>query len=233
MAIIDIAPCELPGLAAQAEPLAGLLRDDDAMQRLYRVAERGARWPRGSLRVREIVTDVIEDMAIGDTVCDPERPLVPQVRDEVRRRAKRERRGAPRVSFIELGDAPASALIADADQHSGSRDAPDVPDAAALVRSIREQARGDVPVLQLLAFYERGIVARRDVLRAGMKPWVYRAARERLTAYAAIAVAGASITDEVLPQLDPLQLDPHDAATTLSIGPAHGSVPAALTPFGW
>jgi len=59
----------------------------------------------------------------------------------------------------------------------------------ALVRSIRDQPDNDAPVLRLLALYERDIVLRRDVLRAGMKPWIFRYARKQLSQYAAAALA--------------------------------------------
>ena len=51
-------------------------------------------------------------------------------------------------------------------------------------------------MLQLLALYERDIVLRRDVLRAGMKPWIFRYARKRLSQYAAAALARSHMTED-------------------------------------
>ena len=107
------------------------MRDADAMQQLYRVAERHGQLLRDSLLARELVTDVIEDMFVGEVTCDLARTLAPQIERHVRRRANRrrkanrpgrKRRGALRSEFIPLEEAPRSALVADLPQ--------DAPDAA-------------------------------------------------------------------------------------------------------
>jgi hypothetical protein len=49
-----------------AHALASRMRDVEAMQRLYRVAERHGRLPRDSLRARALVADVLEGMVRQD-----------------------------------------------------------------------------------------------------------------------------------------------------------------------
>ena len=180
------------------ESLAAYMRDADAMQQLHRLAERHGRLPRDSVLARELVADVIEDMFMGEVRCDLERTLAPQIEWHVRRRANRlrkvnrsvrGRRGALRPEFIPLDDVPRSALVANPP--------PDALDAAEVASRIRELARDDEAVQQLLALYDRGVVLRRDVLAAGMTEWIYRAARDRLTEYAVLAISATS-TAEVL-----------------------------------
>jgi hypothetical protein len=162
------------------------LDDTEAMAGLYRLAEAYARVPCDSLVARELVWEAVEDLLTGDTPRHSE-PLPAQLRAEVRRRANRVRRGARAQETIVPIDDAASALIADAepDEHSAT-------DPADLVIRIREYARGDDAVQQLLALYDRGLVSRRSALHAGMTTWGYRAARERLVAYAHLAVSAAS-----------------------------------------
>jgi hypothetical protein len=174
--------------AAQAvtAELAAQLEDADAMAGLYRLAEAYARVPRDSLVVRELVWEVVEDLLTGDTPRNSE-PIPAQLRAEVRRRANRVRRRArAQETIVPIEDA-ASALIADVEP-----DEPSAPEPADLVIRIREYARGDDAVQQLLALYNRGLVSRRSALHAGMTTWGYRAARERLVAYAHLAVSAAS-----------------------------------------
>jgi hypothetical protein len=177
------------------ESLSAFVRDAAAMQQLYRLAERSGRLPRDAIEAREVVTDVIEDIFMEEAKCDPERELAPQVARHVRRRASRlrkanrpggKRRGPLRPEFIPLDKAPASALVVHpSPEHAAEDD--NAIDPAELAEHIRALARDDGQVQQLLALYDRGIVARRDVLDAGMTDWVYRAARERLTRYGDLA----------------------------------------------
>jgi hypothetical protein len=92
--------------------------------------------------------------------------------------------------LVALEKAPTSALVIDAPQESHEDDQGLDPEE--LVSRIREHARQDQPAQQLLALYVRGIISRRDVLKNGMTAWTYRAARERLAAYAATAAYGAA-----------------------------------------
>ncbi len=197
---------ESPALHQRCDSFQTLLHDFAVMQRLHRTAERHARLPPGSPQADELVMEAAEDMIMGDVPCDVDGSLATQLHDEVRRRANRLRRDPQRASFISLDEAPASALIADPDQEGTSRDELGVPDAPALVRSIRDQAHNDAPVLQLLALYERDIVLRRDVLRAGMKPWIFRYARKRLSQYASAALARSHMTEDA-----PLREEPQPA----------------------
>ena len=130
--------------------------------------------------------------------CDLERTLAPQIERHVQRRANRlrktnrlgrRRRGALRAEFIPLNEVPRSALVADPPQ--------DAPDAAEVAPRIRDLARDDEAAQQLLAFYDRGVVLRRDVLAAGMTEWVYRAARDRLAGYAVLAISAVSTAEPV------------------------------------
>ena len=171
--------------------LTAILDDDKAMSRLYRTAEMGARLPGNSTTVRELAWDVVGDVLLGEVACDLARDLYPQLEDEVRRRANRVRRDMQRAAFIPLDKAPADALVLDAEPHGTEVDEGSAPDAAELVARIREYARDDDAVLQLLEHYERGLVPRREVLGNGMTQWAYRAARERLAAYAAMAANAA------------------------------------------
>ncbi len=201
-----------------AESLAAYMRDVDAMQQLHRVAERHGRLTRDSLLARELVTDVIEDMFMGEVKCDAERELAPQIERHVLRRANRlrkanrpgrKRRGEPRPEFVPLDEVPKSALVGDPPQ--------DAPDAAEVVSRIRELARDDEAAQQLLALYDRDVVLRRDVLAAGMTEWVYRAARDRLAGYAVLAIAAASTAD---PVAEPPGAAEAALPAMLAIGPA-------------
>ncbi len=175
--------------------LDALLRDAEAMATLHRTAERYARVRRGSWEAGDLVWDAIGDLLLGGLPCDLARPLGPQLEHEVRRRAnrwhrgKRPRRELRQPVFVGLEKAPTSALVLDAPQETD--DIGQGPDPEELVSRIREQARHDEPALQLLALYSRGIVSRRDVLNSGMTAWAYRAAKERLVAYATTAAAAA------------------------------------------
>lgn len=183
------------------EALAAHMRDVESLQQLHRLAERHGRLTRDSLLARELVADVIEDMFMGEMKCDPERMLAPQIERHVLRRANRlrkanrpsrRRRGAPRLELIPLDEVPRSALAAEPPQ-----DSPDAPGAAEVVSRIRELASDDDAAQRLLAFYGRDVVLRRDVLAAGMTEWGYRAARDRLAGYAALATSSASMAEPV------------------------------------
>jgi hypothetical protein len=171
--------------------LTALLDDDEAMARLYRTAEAYSRVPGDSPIVRELVWDVVGDVFLGDVTCDLARALSPQLEGEVRRRANRVRRDARRTTSIPVDKAPADALVLEAEPHITEVDEDSAPDVAELVTGIREYARDDDAVLQLLEHYERGLIVRREVLGARMTQWCYRAARERLATYAAMVEAAA------------------------------------------
>lgn len=171
--------------------LTALLDDDKAISRLYRTAEMCTPVPGYSTTARELVWDVVGGVFLGDVPCDLGRDLLPQLEDAVRRRANRVRRDAQRAAFIPLDEAPADALAIDGEPHGTEVDEDSAPEAAELVARIREYAREDDAVLQLLEHYEQGLVLRREVLGTGMTQWAYRAARERLAAYAAMAVTAA------------------------------------------
>ncbi|HEY0484464.1 MAG TPA: hypothetical protein VGD37_43385, partial [Kofleriaceae bacterium] len=170
------------------------LGDVAALAKLFRTAERYARVRRGSEVARELVWDAIGDLVLGDLTYDPERTVISQLEQAVRRRANRwrranrPRRDAPEPRTMALDKAPASAIVLEAPQQNLDGDH-QAADPAELVSLIREQARGDEPVRQLLALYDRGVFSRRDVLATGMTEWVYRAAKDRLVAYAATAAA--------------------------------------------
>lgn len=214
-----------PPSTGLAESLAAYVRDDEAMQHTYRLAERHGRLPRESFIAREVVADVIADMLMGDARCDPESTVSSQIEREVLRRAKRLRkanqprggqRHAPRLEFVPLEMAPIGALVIDAaEEEFGGGSA---PDAAELVFRIRELAREDDAVQQLVTLAERGIVLRRDVLGAGMTEWVYRAARERLARYAEMALSAARPPRRTRPPSKPPSspgaVTPQDPATS-------------------
>ena len=154
--------------------LTALLDDGKAISRLYRTAEMCARLPGNSTTARDLVWDVAGDVFLGEVACDLALDLHPQLEDEVRRRANRVRRDAQRAAFIPLDEAPADALIIDAEPHGIEVDEDSAPEAAELVTRIREYAHDDDAVLQLLEHYERGLVLRREVLGNGMTQWSYR-----------------------------------------------------------
>jgi len=187
--------------SALAELLAAYVRDVEAMQQLHRHAEHHGGLLRNSPVAREVVADVIGDICMGDTRCDPDREIVPQLERYVARKARRLRKGnqtrskrreAQRLEFIALYEASASALMVDPLQKAFDDNG--AHDAAYMVVRIREYACEDEPVQQLLALYDRELVSRRAVLRAGMTEWAYRTARERLVQYAEMAAAAASAT---------------------------------------
>lgn len=186
--------------------LEALLRDADAMDSLHRTAARVAHVRRGSGQACDLVWDVLGGVLIGEPTCDLAQPLGPQLEREVRRRAKRwrrgkrPRRGSPQPVFVALEKAPPSALVLDAPQESHEDDQGLDPEE--LVSRIREQTRQDQTAQQLLALYGRGIVSRRDVLNSGMTAWTYRAARERLTTYAAAAATAAWTATSATPDPD-------------------------------
>lgn len=194
-----------------SEALATYARDPAAMVRVHRLAERHGSLPRGSFGAQELVTDVIEDVLFGDLTCDPELAIGPQVEKYVQRRAShlRNAESQPRVrgprksrrsarlrpTFVPLDDVPENALAIDAPQHQLHENKHDAIDSGELIALIREYARGDNPVEQLLALYDRKRYLRRDALEAGMSEWAYRTARSRLIRYgiaAALALAPSS-----------------------------------------
>jgi hypothetical protein len=188
-----------------AQALAAYVRDDDAMQRAQRLAERHGRLPQGSFAARELVTDVIGDMLTGDLKSKPEQAVAPQIEKHVQRWAnhlrhaqgpprdrgprKSRRRARQRPQFVPLDEAPASALVVDGPQHGLDREQEGVLDATEVVARIIAYARGDDAVRQLLELHDRGLHLRRDALDAGMTDWIYRAAWKRLTEYATAALA--------------------------------------------
>jgi hypothetical protein len=170
-----------------AQSIAELLRDPCVIRQLHRTAEREAWLPKDSVSARDLVADVIGELATGVLTCD-ERALEAQLVREVRRRAHRYRRAAERSMFMSLEEAPPSALI-EAKHEEARQDPSWGRDAAGVVERIRQLAANDAPVLQLLALHERGLSCRRHARIGGMSPSIYRRARERLVAYATNAIA--------------------------------------------
>jgi hypothetical protein len=179
--------------------LTALLGDQEAMRRLYGAAKI---YVRDTAVVHELVWDVVGDVQLGELTCDLARDLASQLAREVRRRAKRAQRDAARMVFVPLEKAPLDALIFDAEPEGTGADTCEAPDVIELVARIRDLAREDEAVLQLLGHYERGSFARRKVLGAGMTQWVYRAARERLVAYANKAAGTARTVENTSPAAD-------------------------------
>lgn len=163
-----------------------LLGDNEALGRLYRFAERTARLPSGSPLARAMIYDAVGDLLLGDDGCDAAATLEARLRSAVRRCARPQLRSTREIQVVPLDAAPDSALVIE----PAPSDAHIRPDAAELRTRIRAHARDDDAALQLLALYERGIVRRRDVLRAGMDAWRYPAAKQRLTRYATAALSG-------------------------------------------
>jgi hypothetical protein len=176
------------GRAVIRAALLALLNDKEAMSRLYSAAKT---YVRDAAIVHEMVWDVIGDVQLGDLTCDLASDLGSQLERKVRRRAKRARRDAARLVFVSLDEAPTDALIIDAELDGTGVGKYKALDITELVGRIRELACEDDAVLQLLGHYERGLTTRRKVLGAGMTQWVYRAARERLIAYADKAASAA------------------------------------------
>jgi hypothetical protein len=166
--------------------ITALLYNDGAMSRLYATAQR---YLHDAMAARELVWDVAGDLLLGDLTCDVARDLGSQLGREVRRRAKRARRDARRAVTVALEEAPADMLIIEAEPERAGQEADKSREAAEMVTRIRALACDDDAVLQLLGYYERDLVTRREVLGAGMTQWVYRAARERLVTYAGKAAA--------------------------------------------
>lgn len=196
-----------------AERLAAQMRDAERMQQLHQLAAKYARSSPDSPIAHEIVTDVIEDMLTGDASSDPARDILPQIVAHVIGRAKRRRKPnalplpdderprkrrhlSPPV-WVPLERAPPDALVSDTSAlRPGEGSHPDI-DPVELVGRIRHLAKDDEPALQLLALHERALkgrkrLMRRHVLQAGMTDWTYRAARERLLAYAATAASATA-----------------------------------------
>jgi hypothetical protein len=108
-----------PQLELIGESLAAYVGDREAMRRACRIAERYGRLPRDSYLARELVADVIHDLAVGDLRCDPIRPIAPQLERYVQRRGARLRepenlRRPRRPRFVPLDEAPGEALSVDA-----------------------------------------------------------------------------------------------------------------------
>ena len=62
---------------ARTQCLVAYMRNEGAMMGLYRIAERYAHVPRGSLIAKEIVSDVIEEMWAGDVNVPDTSELAP------------------------------------------------------------------------------------------------------------------------------------------------------------
>lgn len=183
-----------------AQSVADVLRDEQAIGFLHRVAEWRAYLPRGSPHAEDIVSDAICAMLNGQIVCSGD-AIAAELAREVGRRADAYQRAAERSVAVSLDDVPSNALIdesADEEAEVPRRDASDV------VERLRALAIADVPVLRLLEIREQGLVRRQDAWGIGMTPKVYRGARERLATYASraaaaslAALAGESRTTEV------------------------------------
>ncbi|MGH9886651.1 MAG: hypothetical protein ACREBE_14045 [bacterium] len=189
--------------AQLGDGLAAYRRDTVAMDRVHRLAEAHGRWPRDSYLAREVVTDVIGDIFVGELGCNLDRPLAPQIEHYVQRQARRlrnpdaqPRSRGPRKSgrssrlrnrVVPLDMAPASALAVDPPQEQLIEPGYAAIDPVEWVSLIRDRAAGDDAAEQLLAIYDREIYPRRQVLDAGMTKQSYRTAKERLVQYASAA----------------------------------------------
>lgn len=188
-------PAELAEVRAS---LAILLRDTDEMCRIHGTAETYARLPRRSLQVRELVADVIGD-AFSGVLSSLPNCLAKQIHDEVRQRARRiSRTRAYPVSLTALHEEQLP-LVPSAHETltSGDDDYPALADMPQLIGELRERARDDVPVLQLLALYEQGLFRRSDARRI-MSIHTYRAARERLHRLVLAVTSAKSVEHEIL-----------------------------------
>jgi hypothetical protein len=194
-----LSPPGTPASATIRDALEALLSDAETMGSLHAIAESHAREPRDSASARELVLEAIADVLLGTISCDPSRSLAVQLAREVRRRTNQKRRADrsrhdPRVALVPLELASVGPFADGIDEAIDGSSEHWSLDAADVVAKLREHARDDGSVLQLIALYERGLVSRRQVLGAGMTEWAYRTARERLTAYATLALSDAATT---------------------------------------
>jgi hypothetical protein len=170
-----------PAVPEVREALERYLRDAGEMQRVHRVAATAAFTSADSLIARELVAEVIGETYDGTLAWDPSRiPLAAHIVTEVRRRGWRERqRRAKFVPLDGMSDAETPAVLiapGTSDEDSASQTA----FAEVFARELRAIAVGDREVLQLMALNQRGVVRKRDVLRAGFPAAAYAAARRRL-----------------------------------------------------
>ena len=223
-----------PQLELIGESLAAYVGDREAMRRACRIAERYARLPRDSYLARELVADVIHDLAVGDLRCDPARPIASQLERYVQRRGARLRepenlRRPRRPRFVSLDEAPSEALSVDAHLLSLLDDGQHVIDFVEWVARIRMRASGDDGVQQLLALYDQEVFSRRDVLDAGMTEWAHRAARERLVDYATaaradmLAISSAPPESEEVAAIDARAVAPMVSTAGSATRPARAS----------
>jgi hypothetical protein len=179
-----------------------LLQDRQAIASLCRTAATHGALQPDSPEARALVLDIAGEFFAGDA-CGEVSQLVQQIDALVQSRANALRHRSNRSKWLPL-DSP-SALAVEAEP--AGRD--DGRDDDELVRRIRELARGDHAVQQLLGLYAQGLTSRRHALKAGMTAWTYRTAKDRLAAYAAAARA------ELAAQASPLRA----SATTTFAAP--------------
>jgi len=163
------------------EALEPYLRDADEMRRAHRVAATAARVSADSLIARELVAEVIGEIYAGTLAWDPNRILLAtHINTEVRRRAWRDRqRRSKLVPLDGLSDAETPWVLIELGAN-GEDGAPGTVFAKEFARELHASAVGDREVLQLKALNKRGVVRKRDVLRAGFPAAAYPAARRRL-----------------------------------------------------
>lgn len=124
--------------------------------------------------------------------------LAKQVHDEVRQRARRiSRTRAHPVSLTALHEEQLPLVPSVHETLTSGDDYPVLADMPQLIRELRERARDDVPVLQLLALYEQGLFRRNDARRI-MSIHTYRAARERLHRLVRAVTSATALEHEIL-----------------------------------
>jgi hypothetical protein len=164
--------------------LCELLQDRQAIASLCRTAATHGALRPDSHDAMSLVLDVVGEFFAGDARGEVSQ-LVQQLDALVRSRARALRgRGRSKPSKWLPLDSP-SALAVEAEPPSRG----DGGDDDELADRIRQRARNDNAVQQLLGLKAEGLASRRDALQAGMTAWSYRTAKTRLVAYAAAAKA--------------------------------------------
>lgn len=189
----DVTAVSDPPTAKHSELVTEMWLDTAFMNQLHRIAGRWLNQKSSALPTQDVVSDVLGDLLSGDfapvTGCNADARAA--VRREVRRRAKAVRNG---YRTIYLDEAPPEAWI----DRATDPDPEDEHFDETLLPAIVELAKDDLPVRQLLDFYEERVLLsgtiphRRDVLQLGMKKWIYDRARARLLEYAERALTARS-----------------------------------------
>jgi len=175
-----------------ASALDTLLRNDAAMATVYRAVAITARVADRAITVRDIVTDVVGDLVMGEVLWDPTTPIAATVIREARRRVSRAARTDR--AFVSLSVVTDADLLA-ARELAGTAAPTDLERAAraerlaSILPALRARAREDADVAQLLALFEVGVVKKADVMNAGLPGGRYHNARRRLRSLARALLA--------------------------------------------